>query len=234
MQAVIRRLAVVGVVALVFVFRVDLIEAGDSLAPDVAWWRMELKQGNQVPDWTGNGHVLTINGSPTFADRVVIFNDDGTLSTADSDALDLLNSWTISYWAREDSQSRPSNPSNGWLLKVRNYHDAEGGWALASDDQRFRVAFYNSNGNYSFDTPTPLPLHEWLRVTTTRDAGSGNLRIYWNNQLKLETQAGAMIANGYPVILGGYQDENLSLVPYCKGAMADVRIYSRGDRKSVV
>ena len=34
-----------------------------------------------------------------------------------------------------------------------------------------------------------------------------------------------MLANPYPIVLGGNMESNQSIRPYCKGAMADVRIY---------
>ena len=97
----------------------------------IAWWRMELRQGSTIPDASGNCHDLTINGSPTFDGSVVIFNDDGTLEAADSDALDLMGDWTVSYWVRENSHdhSPNSNPTNGLIDKHRSNHDAEGGWS---------------------------------------------------------------------------------------------------------
>lgn len=36
-----------------------------------------------------------------------------------------------------------------------------------------------------------------------------------------------MIANVYPVIIGGFLDIDLTRVPFCKGAMSDIRIYDR-------
>lgn len=228
MQATVNRSTLFGLTLSVFASCMAVARADDPPMPDLAWWRMELKQGNQIPDATGNGHALTINGTPTFDSCMVVFNDNGTLSTPDADSLDLMNSWSISYWAREDSRDHSpiTNDSNGWLLKVRNGGDAEGGWALASDNSRFRVAFYNNSGNQSLDVNTPLTLGAWYRITVTRDAGTGALRTYWNDQLKLDTTADAMVANSHPIVLGGYLDSDLTLVPFCKGAMADVRMYA--------
>ncbi len=197
----------------------------------IAWWRMEDKDGTQIPDASGNAHDLTVLGSPTFEGDLVIFDDDGNLVAEDSDALDLLADWSVSYWAREDSRdhSPNTNPSNGWMGKVRNYGDAEGGWFLnSSDDVRVRAALYGTP-NCSHDTEFPLTLGVWYRITTTYEAASDTLRIYLNGVMEHETVGVTceMLANSHPLVMGGYLDSDLSVVPYCKGALADVRIYDR-------
>lgn len=197
----------------------------------IAWWRMELKQGSIIPDASGNCHTLTILGSPTFEGTIVTFNDDGNLVADDSDDLDLLGAWSTSYWAREDSRDHPAgNPSNGWMGKIRNYGDAEGGWFLnSSDDIRVRASIHGSP-NCSHDTEDPLSLGSWYRITSTYEAANNTLRIYLNDTLMHETVgvACSMLANVHPVFMGGYLDtDGQSIVPYCKGAMADIRIYDR-------
>ncbi len=82
----------------------------------IAWWRMELRDGDIIPDASGNCHDLTVNGSPTFEHSIVIFNDDGTLEAADSDDLDLMGDWSTSFWAREDSNDHSPN-TNGVLVR---------------------------------------------------------------------------------------------------------------------
>ncbi len=206
--------------------------------PTVAWWRMQDMQNGVIPDATGNGHDLTINGTPTFQGNIVIFNDDGTLETPDSDALDLLGDWSVSFWAREDSNdhSPNSNPSNGWVEKIRSYGDAEGGWAIASDTGRLRTAIYRGlSNNCSHDTDGPLPQGVWTRITTTFDATTMTVSTYWNDSLKFSSNiptnpvsACSVMPNIRPLVLGGYLEiDGLTMVPYCKGAMADVRIYDR-------
>ncbi len=200
----------------------------------VAWWRMELKVGNTIPDASGNCHDLTVNGSPTFEDSIVIFNDDGTLEAADSDALDLMGNWSISLWAREDSNDHSpiTNDSSGWILKIRNYHDSEGGWAFVSDLSRLRTGFFGGSPNCRYDAG-PLSQGAWTRITTTYEAATGKVSIYLDDTLEFHSAIDSygnscdMIANVYPVILGGYLAIDLTRVPFCRGAMSDIRIYDR-------
>jgi hypothetical protein len=190
---------------------------------------MELKQGNTIPDATGNGHALTIQGAPTFQGRIVIFNDDGVLWTPDSSSLDLVGSWTVSYWVRQDSNdhSPNSNTTNAWVFKQRAYHDSEGGWAFWSDAEHgIGAAFYSPNWWYVANS---FPTYgAWYLVSHVYDAATGEHRVYVDISMKaLVTGAPSLVANTYPVVLGGNQEEDQSLRPYCKGAMGDVRIYNR-------
>ncbi len=194
----------------------------------VAWWRMETVQGNQIPDSTGNGHDLTINGAPTFEGPLVIFNDDGTLQAADSDGLDLLGDWSVSFWARPDSNDQIGGlgTTNNWIDKHRVLHEAEGGWDVVSHPV-VRANIFN-NPNCAHDTPTSLTLGQWYRITTTYESMSNTLRIYLDDNMEVEAIGTcSMLANTYPVILGGYKEADLSILQACKGAMGDVRIYDR-------
>ncbi len=196
----------------------------------VAWWRMELRQGNWIPDASGHDHTLTVQGSPTFDGSVVVFNDDGTLQAEDSDELDLLNDWTVSFWVREDSHdhSPNDNPTNGWIQKVRAYHGEDGGWYLVSDANYMSAVIYGvpTCPHHTEDT---VPLSSWMRITVTFDSDSHTLRLYWNSSLVGEfIDTCSNQANSYPVVLGGYLDQDgETAVPYFKGALADVRIYNR-------
>lgn len=203
----------------------------------VAWWRMEERRGNIVPDASGWGHDLVINGTVDFqyvprsggtlVGGMVVFNDNGTLMTQDSDALDLPGNWTISLWVREDSRdhSPNANDTNGWLGKVRAYHDLEGGWFFTGDNTQVRMAIY---GSPNFDcNALPLSLGKWYRVTATYDSATQTVRVYENKTLISECVGATVLPNAYPVVLGGYLGSDMSIVPYCKAAMADVRIYNR-------
>ena len=197
--------------------------------PNVAWWKMEDKVLNEIPDASGNGHHLTINGSPTFADCIVTFNDDGTLEAADSVALDLLGDWSISFWAREDAIT---GGGNGWVQKYRNFGDSEGGWFVISDSFRLRTGIMRGP-NCSYDAAGPLPLGTWTRITTTFDATTMTVSTYWNDSLKFSSNiptnpvpACTLLPNVHPVLIGGYLDsDGKTKVPDCNGAMADIRVY---------
>jgi hypothetical protein len=201
----------------------------------IAWWRMEDRVGITIPDASASGHTLQINGTPTFAPvpqpggtlvgDMVVFNNDGTLVTEDSDALDLLGDWTISFWVREDGHNQ-ANPTNGWIEKVRAYHDPEGGWAFVSDDTALEMTIYGTP-NFSCNPPNPLELGVWYRLTATLDSATHTLRIYRDETLLEECTAPALLPNVYPVVLGGNIEENMYIRPYCMGAMVDVRLYDR-------
>jgi hypothetical protein len=203
----------------------------------VAWWRMEERTGNIVPDASGWGRDLVINGTPTFqyvprsggtlVGSMVVFNDDGTLMTEDSDALDLDGDWTISLWTREDSRNHwpNSNDTNVWIDKHRAYHDSQGGWAFTDDNSQVRMAIFGSP-NFSCDA-LPLSLGRWYRMTATYDSTTQTVRIYENKALASECVGATVLPNTYPVVLGGFLEYDMTIVPYCKGAIADVRIYNR-------
>lgn len=201
----------------------------------IAWWRMELRQGSTIPDASGYFHDLTVNGSPAFEGSIVTFNDDGTLEAADSDALDLMGDWTVSYWVREDSHdhSPNSNPTNGFIDKHRSLHDAEGGWFVNSDNgNNVYASIYGTGdvgpGNCVDRTPEGLVLGTWYRLTTTYDVSTHTVRIYFDDQLKYENEGTCPLrANVYPVVIGGFLEFNLTRVPFCKAAMSDIRIYDR-------
>jgi hypothetical protein len=206
---------------------------GDGL---IAWWRMEDRVGSAISDASGSGHDLQINGTPTFqpiphsagstlVGDMVVFNNDGTLVAEDSDALDLRRDWTISLWVREDGQNA-QNPTNSWIGKVRAYHDSEGGWFFVSDDNSVDMSFLGTP-NFSCVSPEPLTLGTWHRLTATYDQATHVIRIYRNETQVHECTGPAVVANAYPVIMGGYMEADASIRPYCQGAIADVRIYDR-------
>ncbi len=147
--------------------------------------------------------------------------------------MDLMADWSISLWAREDSNDHSpiTNDSNGWIQKIRNFHDSEGGWAFVSDLSRLRTGFFGSS-NCRYDAG-PLSQGTWTRITTTYDSTTGTVSIYFNSSLEFQSATDSfgnscsMIANVYPVIIGGFLDIDLTRVPFCKGAMSDIRIYDR-------
>jgi hypothetical protein len=204
----------------------------------VAWWLMEYRDGNTIPDVSGSGNALQINGAPSFAPvpqlggtfvgDMVIFNDDGTLVAQDSNSLDLLQDWSISLWVREDSRdhSPNPNPTNGWIDKVRAYHDSEGGWSFVGDDRGVWLTTYGSP-NFGCDTPDPLTLGTWYRMTATYDQPTQTVRIYQNSVCVKVCTGATVLPNVYALVLGGNIEENMDIRPYCKAAMADVRIYDR-------
>lgn len=233
------------------------VEGGGS-APDissglVAWWDMAGRAQQPggpmiIPDASGNGHDLTVQGAPSFLNDVpvrggishdaVLFWDDGVLWTDDSDALDLVGDWTISFWVREDSNNHfptqgETNPTNGWVEKVRAYHDSEGGWAVVSEpgDKGVAVATYAPNA--AFFVHEVLPQGEWTRLTTTYKSETGFLKVYFDSELRLNSDEDdqgrriTMVPNTYRVVLGGNEESNGVLRPYALGALADVRIYDR-------
>lgn len=198
--------------------------------PSVAWWKMDHRQGNTIPDLTGNGHDLTIYGSPAFSGPTVSFNYDGYLRAEDSPSLDLLGSWTVSFWARL-AEAPPYNTS--WVCKFRDSHDNEGGYSFHSYSS---LTVYKQNfNNYDFRTTAYLPDQDWHLVSTTFDVNTGTVSIYWDSGLEFQSaidQDGegpcTIIGNDYPLLVGGVVNQgDLGVHPAARGALADVRIYDR-------
>lgn len=226
------RLVIIG---LVFGFGAGPAGASSLEEGLIAWWRMELREGDQegdiIPDTSGNGHHLTIHGSPSFEGCIVIFDDDGFLEADDSDALDLMDDWTIAFWVREDSNDHSpyQNPTNMWMTKTPAYHDEEGGWAVASgpSPDNVRATIYGSS-NHNFVADRALFIGSWILFTATFDDVNNTMRVYLNGSQPGDVAADfTMLNNPYQLALGGAIEQDLSVWPYCKGAMGDVRIYSR-------
>ena len=56
----------------------------------IAWWRMEDRNGGVIPDSSGNGHDLSIEGSPSFDCSSAFLDGNGYFTTPDTEHLDLL------------------------------------------------------------------------------------------------------------------------------------------------
>jgi hypothetical protein len=193
----------------------------------VAHWKMEDRTGdtagNTIPDSSGNGNDLTIFGSPTFDGERVVFDDDGYLTAADSDELDLLGDWSVSYWAKENSYSNPA----AWMLKFKG-NVPSGGWFVnSSDDISISSAFYGPSAE-TFIIDNPFELSKWYRVTTTFDSVDSIFRMYLGNELEHESiGSGFSVSDSSnPLIVGGgpVGDEYVSRL---NGEMKDIRIYDR-------
>lgn len=198
--------------------------------PSIAWWKMEHRLGNTVPDLSGNSHDLTIFGSPTFQGPAVLFNYDGYLRAEDAPELDLLSNWTISLWIRL-AEAPPYNTS--WICKFRDNHDHEGGYSVHSYSSL--TIFKENLNNYDYQSAAYLPDQEWHLVTTTFDVATGTVSIYWDGALVLQTAIdnngegpSTVLGNDYPLLLGGVVNEgDLGVHPAARGAIGDVRIYDQ-------
>lgn len=198
--------------------------------PTVAWWKMDHRQGAVIPDQTGNGHDLTINGVPAFEGPAVVFNYDGFLRAEDAPDLDLLGSWTISLWVRL-AETPPYNTS--WVCKFRDFHDQEGGYSVHSYSS---LTIYKENSNNcDYQTPVDLPDQEWHLVSTTYDVLTGIVSMYWDGVQVLQTDVDrngegpcSVIANDYPLLIGGVVNQaDLDVHAAARGSTGDVRIYDR-------
>jgi hypothetical protein len=193
-------------------------------AGPLAWWRMEDRQGTTIPDASGHGHTLTIHGNPTFVGPAVGLNGNGFLDTPDADDLDLLGDWTISSWVWLDDQQ-----FNLFIQKVKAFHDDEGGWAFGGQPGLVQGTVYKAvEDNWDFYAYEDFSTSQWRHVAMSFARASDTFTIYLDGTPILQSQSDlVMRANSYPVVLGGYLQENGEVIPYCRGQLADVRIYGR-------
>ncbi len=224
------RTELIAVIGLIFCAGPPLAHASSLEEGLIARWRMELRVGDIIPDVSGNCHTLAVVpvvDYPTFADNFVIFNDDGVLLAEDSDALDLLGDWTVSFWARPLSNEHDTgNPTNGWIDKVPE--SGGSGWFVVTDPD-IDVVIYG-NTTCGVDGGVPLELGLLYLITTTFDSETNTIVIYKNGALEETLKNGTCDPqpNGIPVILGGDLDpDGETPRAHCKGTMADVRIYGR-------
>jgi hypothetical protein len=202
------------------------LNAQDDL---ILWGNMSIRDSSKIIDLSGNGHDLVIHGTPSFEGSAVVFNQDGYLRVDDSDALDLLQDWTISFWLRIDDAAFNSL----WALKARAFGGDEGGWGVGSD---VNLAIYKAVlDNFDFQSQNAVPAENWTLVTITFEETIGRVRIYLDGILDRETTVDddgegpiEVMANTYPLIIGGQVlQDGITVQQHARGAMADFRIFGR-------
>jgi len=150
---------------------------------------------------------------PRFGERALLLDGSGDYVSLGS-AINLASqSFTISFWARKNS-----NSSNGYVLglsdSLANYQSMYLGYPGGSDV--FRFGFYNDELNTGSLTGST----EWTFWTVTFDATTKDRKIYQNGTLLVSDQAGANFQGTGDLDLGRWNNS------YFDGTVDELTIWN--------
>ena len=150
----------------------------------VAWWR-----GNgDATDSSGNGHDGTLRGGMGFTAGVYgqafAAGSNKRAFVPDSPAFQ-LSSLTIGAWAN------PSQVAYNFFFRGDDRTGLDP-YAFGMDPNNGRCLFEIQDGSGGFtplETPTAMPLNQWVHYTATLDGSTHEMRIYVNGVLAAQTTA---------------------------------------------
>ena len=142
-------------------------------ADPLATWTMDEGAGAVAHDTSGQGHDLSLTGSPAWttgtSGTAVQFDGQSQYGTTDGPVLDTVGNFTVAAWVKLDSTatwatavSQDGNPSSGFYLQYS-----------AADT---RLAFSTSEGRaLSDDVPVT---GRWYHLVGVHDANAGTYTLY--------------------------------------------------------
>ena len=194
-------------------------KAADPNAP-VLHWAMDETQGNTLNDYSPNGYIGNITGTPVWLTEGTIenaLNFDGIENYVTSNFSEMPEKWTIGLWLKTEDFAEEDKTvsviSKGTDIKLDINNTAGKLNASAStviNDQKYTASF----GTIYPDT--------WYHFLVEFDGSS--LKTYKNGVPTVSTVSTVSTVphSGESLILGGNETNNLFA-----GIMDDLRIYNR-------
>ncbi len=195
----------------------------------VGWW----KGDGSTTDLIGGNTGTLVNGTYTNGVVGMAFSFDpdsfpwGTytgLRIPDQPVFAITNSLTVEAWVRPRG--------NGYYIMSRGDNrpgfDPYGLGMQGNNVLRFQVADQFNNPAY---VETTLPMYQWTHIAATLDDSTGNLSIYTNGQLAVQSQTsirpfGELESNRSPGLGIGNVNDGFNNFPFI-GDIDEIALYNR-------
>lgn len=193
---------------------------------------LHLKFDGDLTDSSGNsfnGECTT--GAIKYEDGIfgkcAVFDGKSYVEVADTDKLDLKDSFTISFWAYKEDVKNEYVPfiykeedGDSWASPYKVYeHDKNNPAIFLHDGDA------GTDLNQFFANGKLMDIHKWFLLTITYDGSE--VKIYHNNQVvKKQSVTGTIGATKGDLMIGMMNDLYDTL--FYKGKMDDLRIYNYG------
>ncbi|MCC7493704.1 MAG: hypothetical protein IT204_15220 [Fimbriimonadaceae bacterium] len=196
--------------------------------PLAAWSGDELR-GRRVPDSTGHGFDLLINGPVTLEPgrlgQALRLRDQAFLSRADAAVFNTPN-LTWSAWIRADTVAGRQG------LFVKRLHGTTAPFVVSLWDGSLDFEATATTGSWSFNFRSPAAIQAgvWQHVAVVAQAGVG-ISLYVNGQLVAsKAHDGERLANLEPLVIGreAWDGRQSVHVPcWFSGLLDDLRVWGR-------
>jgi hypothetical protein len=198
-------------------------DTGPALPPGaIAEWSLDEGAGNQTADSSGNGHLGTLVGGPTWtAGRVSgAVQFDGTsdyIDTAGETAFDFTGPFSVSFWMKRNGFT------NAWEAMLTK---ADSAWGVARNFTGRSVAFttFNASGtSQDLAGTTIVDDSQWHHVAAVYTGTQKQL--YIDGALNASVNYSQTLrTNNFNLRLGMNQEYGPG---FYGGALDEVRVYGR-------
>ena len=199
--------------------------------PLVAHWQFDEASGSSVADATGHGNKGTLHSVTSSAGKVgraAMFDGiEAYMEVADSDSLDLVDSFTITAWINlaeigtdrqvllQKKVASESDLFTNYTIYAQWTHDA---LALVVGDGERRVGYLSDKG---FGTA-----NEWHHIAVA--FGDGKVRFYIDGEPAGENSTTIKLhSNNGPLLIGRHTSTGNSAEFCYHGLLDDLRIYNK-------
>ncbi|CAA6826142.1 MAG: internalin, putative [uncultured Sulfurovum sp.] len=185
----------------------------------LAYWSFNEGSGTKAFD-EHNSYDMTLYNSPSWTTGIdgtaLQFNDDDYVEPSDHNDLS-TSSYTVSLWAKLDSNSCPSTTA---IFEQNRWRTGHVGMYINGGSCKPQLR----NGSHYFSAEEDMSDGDWHHLVFTYDQSSQVAKIYVDGNLK-ETATGVSHQTGTdkPTRIGGNNDDSETF----PGKLDEVRVYER-------
>src|SRR6266540_2413754 len=199
-------------------FSMSSVTGGSNL---VAYWKFDEGTGTTAADSSGNGNTGTLANGPSWtsgiAGNALYFDGtDDNVTVADSNSLDLTNSFTFSAWV---------NPASAFtdfrsiLAKNYKYYLYASSTGFCGDGSALG-GFYEVMDTVACQ-PSSLPVNTWTHLTLTYNGSV--LTLYRNGGAVATANVSGTLSHSTGTLQIGASEYG----EYFQGLIDEVRVYNR-------
>ena len=197
------------------------------------YWPFEEGRGTSTADRSGNGNSATLRSGATWTTgkigtALLLDGTDDRIEVSDPrNILGLSGDMTVSVWVRTTTTSTDGSDSvanwhRGHWIVEKDLSNTSTGWALTN--HHGKAKFLVIRPQEALSSTTRIDDGRWHHIAGVRDS-QGNRWLYVDGKLEASGTAGSKLSpsNTSPLTFGcNSEGKN-----YFKGALDEVRIYSR-------
>lgn len=189
----------------------------------VGYWKFD----NDLTDSSGLNNNGTSIGKITYTDAIfgkgAKFDGKSYIEVADSDSLDLSESFTFSFWLYKEA-AKTTSDGVPYIAKM-NDEGKDYPYGMYEWNPLTPNLFYTSDeGGDDIDSNQKFDINQWSLITSTYDGRT--MRMYINGDMvKNELVTTTIYPSSMPLYIGFSEFMNAGW--YLKGVMDELRIYNK-------